>query len=72
MSQLIQSKALEQNATIKTITNEDMLDTLKEAADRGDSVVPHLTTRVSLAAEGAQAAEAAEAAEGAEGALEKK
>jgi hypothetical protein len=48
MSQLIETKAREKNAAIKTITNEDMLDQLKEAAERGDSVVPQLTTQVSL------------------------
>ena len=48
MSRLIEDKAKERNADIKTITTDDMIEQLRTAAERGDTTVPTLVTRVDM------------------------
>jgi predicted nucleic acid-binding protein len=44
MSRLIEDKAAEKNVSIKTITNDDIVKAIRDAADRGEDLVPQLTT----------------------------
>lgn len=48
MSQMIERKAQEKNAKIKTITNDDMVEQLRGAAESGQTLAPQLVTEVTL------------------------